>query len=587
MPASGRKQSGDSAAKPSISVLSPFHHKSFAVIWLATLVANIGSWMYSAACGWLMTSLATAPLMVSLVQVASTLPVFLLAIPGGALVDIVDKRKYLIGGEIVISLSASAFAVVIWFHLVTAWNLLFFAFLVATGEALTAPAWEAIVSLLVPRPELPMAVAANSVSVNVSRAVGPALGGALLGTLGVPAPFLLNAVSNLGVIGALAWWPEPTRAASRLPAEHFTSAIIVGLRHARYNRPLIATLVRAAGFFVFASAYWALLPLVASQQVGGGPILYGALLGGIGVSAVATAALLPRLKEWLGPDGLANAGALGSAAATALFGLASAPALAIAASVVAGATWITTVSSLNVSAQTALPEWVRGRGLAVYITVMAGALSLGSAIWGEVGSRLGVAPALLIAAVGGGLSVPLLRRWRLETGKGIDFTPAMSWPSPAMASDINPMRGPVMVVIAYRIDPKNREDFLEAIERAGRERYRDGAYAWQIFEDPVDNSRFIETFLSDSWADHLRQHERVTKTDQAQEEAVLRFQIGDKPQITHLVAARSRTRYAQGQKAANVKSSTRKPNAKARPRRDTGRSMPDDDTIPEDGPTSG
>ncbi|PSJ56280.1 MFS transporter [Mesorhizobium soli] len=541
MPPSGRGQSGDNAVKPPVSVLSPFRHKPFAVIWLATLIANIGTWMYSAACGWLMTSLATAPLMVSLVQVASTLPVFLLAIPGGALVDIIDKRKYLIVGEIAISLSASAFAAVIWFHLVTSWNLLFFAFLVATGEALTAPAWEAIVSLLVPRPELPMAVAANSVSVNVSRAVGPALGGALLGALGVPAPFLLNAVSNFAVIGALAWWPEPTRAASRLPPEHFTSAMIIGLRHARYNRHLIATLIRAAGFFVFASAYWALLPLVARQQVGGGPTLYGALLGGIGLSAVATAVLLPRLKEWLGVDGLAHGGALGSAAATALFGLASSPALAISASVVAGATWITTVSSLNVSAQTALPEWVRGRGLAVYITVMAGALSLGSAIWGEVGSRLGVAPALLVAAVGGGLSVPLLRRWRLQTGKGIDLTPAMSWPSPAMASDINPARGPVMVIIAYRIDPKNREAFLEAIEKAGRERYRDGAYAWQVFEDPGDNSRFIETFFSDSWADHLRQHERVTKADQVQEEAVLRFQIGDGPKITHLVAARSRT----------------------------------------------
>lgn len=242
MPPSGQGQLGDKAVKPSISVLSPFRHKSFAVIWLATLIANIGSWMYSAACGWLMTSLATAPLMVSLVQVASTLPVFLLAIPAGALVDIVDKRKYLIVGEIAISLSASAFAAVIWFHLVNSWNLLFFAFLVATGEALTAPAWEAVVSLLVPRPELPMAVAANSVSVNVSRAVGPALGGALLGALGVPAPFLLNAVSNFAVIGALAWWPEPTRAASRLPPEHFTSAMIVGLRHARYNRHLIATL---------------------------------------------------------------------------------------------------------------------------------------------------------------------------------------------------------------------------------------------------------------------------------------------------------------------------------------------------------
>jgi MFS family permease len=558
MSPSGRRQPEGSASKPSLSVWSPFRHKPFAVIWFATLVANIGSWMYSAACGWLMTSLSPAPVMVSLVQVAATLPMFLLAIPGGALIDIVDKRRFLIVGEIGITLSASVFAAVAWLHLVTAWNLLAFAFLVAIGEALTAPAWEAVVSLLVPKQELPMAVAANSVSVNVSRAVGPALGGALLGTLGVSAPFLSYAVSELGVIGALVWWPEPTRAASRLPPEHFASAMFTGVRHARYNRHLIATLVRAAGFFLFASAYWALLPLVVRQQVGGGPSLYGALLGAIGISAVAIAAALPRLKDWLGADGLGNAGALASAAATALFGLAHGPALAVAASLVAGTAWITTVSSLNVSAQIALPEWVRGRGLAVYIAVMAGALSLGSVIWGAAASHGGVAPALLVAAVGGGISVPLLRRWRLQTGKGVDLTPAMSWPSPAMASDINPGSGPVLVAIAYRIDPRNREAFLEAIERAGRERYRDGAYGWQVFEDPGDSSRFVETFLSDSWMDHLRQHERVTKADQAQEDVVLRFQVGDGPEITHLVAARSRARRSRGHQAGRAKPGARK-----------------------------
>lgn len=539
MPA-GRVQSAGGAAKASLSAWSPFHHTPFTVIWLATLVANIGTWMYAAACGWLMTSLSPEPLMVSLVQAAATLPVFLLAIPAGAVIDIVDKRRFLMLGEAGTALSASVFAALVWFHLVTPWRLLAFAFLVAVGEALTAPAWEAIVSLLVPKRELPMAVAANSVSVNVSRAVGPALGGALLGTLGLPAPFLLNAVSNLGVIGALAWWPEPAQAASRLPPEHFASAMVTGLRHARYNRHLIATLIRAGGFFLFASAYWALLPLVARQQVGGGPGLYGALLGGIGVSAVATAAWLPRLKERLGADRLGTAGALASALATALFGLAHGPALAVAAALVAGTSWITSVSSLNVSAQIALPEWVRGRGLAVYITVMGGALSIGSAVWGETAAHLGVAPALWLAAAGGGFAVLLLRRWRLQTAKGVDLTPAMSWPSPAMARDVNPTRGPVLVLVAYRIDPRNREAFLEALEQAGRERCRDGAYSWRVFEDPAERGRVLETFLSDSWLDHLRQHERVTRADAAQEALVLRFQVGEGPQITHLVAVRAR-----------------------------------------------
>ena len=541
MAASTGRQSDTGATRAAPSAFSPFRHKPFRIIWVATLAANIGSWMYSAACGWLMTSLAAAPLMVSLVQVAATLPVFLFAIPAGALVDIVDKRRFLIMGETCITIASSLFAAMVWFHLVTAWNLLVFAFLVAAGEALTAPAWEAVVSLLVPKPELPMAVAANSVSVNVSRAVGPAVGGALLGSFGVPSPFLVNAVSNLGTIGALVWWPEP-RAESRLPPEHFASAMITGLRHAAYNRHLIATLIRSAGFFLFASAYWALLPLVARQQVGGGPELYGALLGAIGISAVTTSVFLPRLTDWLGPDRLGHASTLGSAAATALFALAHGPALAIGASILAGVTWITAVSSLNVSAQIALPEWVRGRGLAVYITVMAGALSLGSAIWGEAGSRIGMASALFAAAAGAAVSIPVLRAWQLQTAKGVDLTPAMSWPAPLGARDVNPGRGPVMVMIDYRIDPRNRDAFLKAVRKAGRERFRDGAYDWRVFEDPADNRRFIETFLSDSWADHLRQHERVTKADQALEAAVHRFQVGNGPKITHLVAAKPRGR---------------------------------------------
>jgi MFS family permease len=281
----------------------------FAVIWTATLVSNIGGWMYSAACGWLMTSLNPAPLTVSLVQVANSLPMFLFAIPAGAMVDIVDKRRFLLVGEICNTAIACVFAALVWFHLVTSAGLLLFSFLVAAANALTAPAWQAVVTLLVPKSDLPQAVAANSVGINASRAVGPALGGALLGGFGAAAPFCINAVSNIGVIGALLWWREPRQADSGLPPEHLPSAILTGLRHARYNAPLTATLIRAAGFFLFASAYWALLPLVARSQIGGDATLYGVLLGAIGVSAVGGAFALPWLNDRLGPDGMAAAGA--------------------------------------------------------------------------------------------------------------------------------------------------------------------------------------------------------------------------------------------------------------------------------------
>lgn len=525
-------------AQVAASPWAPFMHKAFAVIWTATLISNIGGWMYAAACGWLMTDLNSSPQVVSLVQVATSLPMFFFAMPAGALADSLDKRKFLVWGEIIITIISAAFAAVVWLNLVTVLNLLVFAFLVSTGTALTAPAWQAITPLLVPKDALRPAVTANSMGINVSRAIGPALGGALLGALGIAAPFVINAVTNLGVIGALVWWRPPRRDGSRLPPERIWSSMRTGLRYVRFSDPLSATLIRSAGFFVFASAYWALLPLVARSRIMGGPTLYGVLLGIIGVSAVCGAFLLPWLNNRFGLDRSAVIGALGTAVATALFGLARDPGTAVLASAVAGVSWTASLSSLNISAQIALPEWVRGRGMAVYVTVMFGGLSLGSLIWGQAASHFGVAPTLFIAALGGALTVIPLRRWVLDAGGELDLSPSMPWPEPITTGDFDRDRGPVLVTVTYHIDPQHRQSFLEALETFGRERRRDGAYRWQVYEDPAQEGSFVEIFMNDSWLDHLRQHERVTAADWASQQAVLAFHIGDTPQATHLVAAR-------------------------------------------------
>jgi MFS family permease len=519
---------------------SPFRQPAFALIWTATLISNIGGWMYSAAAGWLMTSLDSSPLVVSLVQVATTLPIFLFALPAGALTDSLDKRRFLLWGEGFIAVTSALMAALVWLDLVTAPRLLILAFLVSAGDALTAPPWQAVVPLLVPPAELRPAVAANTGGFNISRAIGPALGGALVGAFGIAAPFVVNAVSNFGVIGALAWWRAPRHTRSRLPPERLWTAMRTGVRYARFSPPLRATLFRAAGFFLFASAYWALLPLVARSQLGGGPGLYGILLGGIGASAVVGALALPGLNARLGPDRLAVAGALGTAAATALFGLAHHVPTALLASAMAGVSWMGGLSSLNVSALVALPEWVRGRGSAIYVTVMFGALTLGSLVWGAAASSFGLAPALLVAAGGGAIAVLAQRRWKLQASADLDLSPALHWAPAVTGADFDPTRGPVLVTVTYHIDPKNREPFLKALEDFGRERRRDGAYRWQVYEDPATQGRFVETFLSDSWLDHLRHHERVTKADRALQEALLRFQIGDAPETTHFVAAHSR-----------------------------------------------
>jgi MFS family permease/quinol monooxygenase YgiN len=526
-------QGADQASSP----WAPFRHTAFTLLWVATVVANVGTWMYNAASGWLMTSLDPDPLIVSLVQVANTLPIFLLALPAGALADVVDRRRFLFWNEAIITALSGVFAVFVTLDLVTARLLLLFTFLIGIGGALTAPAWQAIVPQLVPRRDLAPAISANSVGFNISRAIGPALGGAAIAWLGIAAPFWINAIANLGVLGVLWWWRSPQRSVDRLPAERVSNAIVTGIRYARYNSHLRATLMRAVGFFLFGSAYWALLPLVARNQIAGGPELYGIMLGVIGAGAVTGAFALPWFKKTLGADRVVAAGTLGTAIALILFGLARDTLTGLLASLIAGACWIGVLATLNVSAQIALPEWVRGRGLAAYMTVFFGALSLGSLIWGKLAGVIGLAPAHFAAAAGALVVIPLTWRWKLQTGVGVDLTPSMHWPPPVTARDIEHDRGPVLVSVEYRIDPRERNAFLRVLNQLARERRRDGAYRWGVFEDAADEGRFVETFLVESWLEHLRQHERVTSADRLLQDEIARFVKDGAPKVTHWIAA--------------------------------------------------
>ena len=385
---------------------------------------------------------------------------------------------------------SALFAAFVSLDLITPGRLLLFAFLIGASGALSAPAWQAIVPQLVPRQDLTPAISANSVGFNISRAIGPALGGAIIAGFGIAAPFWVNAISNLGVLGALWWWRPPQPSGPRLPAERVRNAILIGVRYAQHNPHLRATLIRAVGFFLFGSAYWALLPLVARTQIAGGPQLYGILLGAIGAGAVAGAFALPKLKAHLGADRLVAAGTLGTALALVLFGLARDVATAAAASIIAGAAWIAVLASLNVSAQVALPEWVRGRGLAVYMTVFFGALSLGSVVWGKVAGLVGLPAAHFAAAAAALAVIPLTWRWKLQTGAELDLTPSMHWPVPVTTCEIEHDRGPVLVTVEYRIEPRDRNAFLSALDQLCRERRRDGAYRWRVFEDPAEEGRF-------------------------------------------------------------------------------------------------
>jgi MFS family permease len=523
------------------SVWEPFKYKAFAVIWTATVVSNIGGWMYAAAAGWLMTDLTTDPLQVSLVQVANTLPLFMFAVPAGALTDILDRRKLLIVGEAANTILAAIFAAMVWTNHVSATSLLLFMFLIGVFGTVTSPGWQAVTPALVPKNVLPAAVAVNSVGVNVSRAIGPALAGAIIGPFGIAAPFVIDAASNLGVNAAIIWWREPQKPASLLPVERFGSAIRLGFRYARNNPALHSTLVRCVAFFLFASSYWALLPLLARSQIHGGPQIYGILLGAIGLGAVCGAFFMPKWKARLGPDRLVAVASIGTAIALVLFGLAREPLVAFAACIIAGVAWIAAVATLNVSAQVALPDWVRGRGLSIYIMVMFGALTLGSALWGQIATVEGLPLAHFVSAAGMLLAIPLSWPWKLQRGEKFDLTPSMSWPQPIVSDDVDvdASDGPVLVTVEYRLaSENNREPFFARLDWLRHERLRDGAFAWGIFEDTAERGRFLETFEVDSWAEHLRQHERVTHADEKVEDHIRALLTGE-PVVTHFISPNS------------------------------------------------
>lgn len=507
----------------------------FRYLWIVTVVSNIGSWMYSAACGWLMTSLNADPLIVSLVQVANSLPLFLFALPAGAIADITDKRRLILALEILTTVFSALFATLVMLRLVTPTVLLWFLFLIASLGAMESPAWQAIVPLLVPAKALSSAVATNSVGVNISRVLGPALAGIAILSLGIAAPFWLDAFSNLGVIAVIFWWRASTRPAHSLPAEHLSSAMRAGARYVRNNPRLRATLVRAVGFFLSASAYWALLPLLARVQLHGGPTLYGILLGAIGAGAVGGAFLLPGLKAKRGAGWVVAAGQVGTGVALLLFGVANNAALAVLACLIAGVSWIGVLATLNVSAQMALPDWVRGRGLAIYVAVFFGTMSVGSIFWGFVAQRAGLPTAHFMAAAAAIIALVVTAHWKLYAGPQPDLTPSMHWPEPVLARAVPDDVGPVMVTVEYRVPPENRQAFLAGIVRLAHGRKRDGAYDWGIFEDTAHPGRLLETFLLDSWLEHLRQHRRVTNADRVIQEHLHKL-LHESPRVTHYVA---------------------------------------------------
>lgn len=506
------------------------------MLWIASIFSNIGSWMHEVGAGWLMTSLAPSPLMVALVQAATSAPVFLLALPAGALADIVDRRRYLIVTQVWMMVAAAVLGVLTLAGWTTAPWLLVLTFALGIGTAMMMPAWGAVTPELVPRHELHAAIGLNTVGMNVARAVGPALAGLIIAATGPGVVFILNAISFLATIAALHSWKRAPRQ-SELPAERLAGAVRAGLRYARHSPALRAVLIRCAAFFLFASAAWALLPLIVRQELKSGPGVYGLFLACLGIGAIVGALLLPAVRTRASRDRIVAGG-------TVLFALAML-ALAHSGNVYAaggamflmGMAWISAVSSLMTAAQTALPAWVRARGLALFWVVFMGGMAAGSAVWGQVATWGGIPETLTIAAGGALLGIVATRKYHVGLHDVVDLSPSVHWPTPMWSDELELEQGPVMVTVAYQIDPARVAEFSRAMRHLRQIRRRDGAFMWELFQDVEVPGRMVESFMVESWIEHLRQHERVTVADREVSEQTRAFHIGSEPpKVTHLVA---------------------------------------------------
>ncbi len=524
------------AGFPAASAWLPLRQTVFRALWLAALASNVGTWMQEVGGTWLMTSLTTSPILIALVQAATTFPIFLLALVAGALADVVDRRRLLLVTQSWMLLASAALGILTLLGLVSSGLLLALTFLLGLGAALNAPAWQAIIPELVVRRDLPSALALNGVAINLARALGPAAGGLIVAAAGPAATFLLNAASFLGVIVVLYRWRRPPRQ-SLLPAENILGALFAGLRYVRHVPELHAVLVRSCAFIVFGSALTALLPVIVRFSLRGGPTDYGLALGFFGVGAVLGAMLLPRLRRSLTTDRLVRAASVLFGLVLALLGVVPNIALLCVALGLAGMAWLLLLTCFNASAQAALAPWVRGRGLAVYLFVFFGGMAGGSALWGTVAAHAGLREALLLAGLGVLLGSVLNVRQRLLHGEGPDLAPSRHWAAPIVVEEPEADRGPVLITVEYRIDPGTADDFARAMRDVRRIRMRDGAFRWDLLSDPADPGRYVESFMVESWLEHLRQHERVTVADRAIEDLARRYHVGPAPPfVSHFIA---------------------------------------------------
>jgi MFS family permease len=520
------------------SAWAPLRIRVFRVLWFAQLGSMLGTWMQTVGAQWLLVSIPDAAALVALVQVAAMVPMLLLALPAGALADIMDRRRLLIA----VQMFQVAVGIALTFltavdHMPPA-LLLVFTLLLGSGMALTLPAYQALVQELVPRDQVRSAAALGGVAVNGARAVGPALAGLIIARTGPEAVFAINAASALAFALVLVAFRHPADQGIDTVPERFTSAMRAGSRYVR-NSPVVRRMLLRVGLFVLpGAAMWALLPLVATQLLGLGSAGYGLLLGALGAGAVLGADLLPRVGRRLSTNGLLLVAGLAYAASLLACVLVRSPVVLAVLLVPAGMAWLGVLMSVTGALQVFLPNWVRARGLSMFNIVFAGGQAGGALAWGLMAQLWGLVPAFVAAAVLMALGAATVAVWPLRDVTGWDRDLAVYWPEPELAHEADPNAGPVLVTIRYTVDPDRVPQFLDAMEQVRRSRLRTGATSCALYRDGTEPDVYLEVAQYPTWGEHLRQHSgRLTGTDRAHEAAV-REHLVCAPEAAHLFPTR-------------------------------------------------
>ncbi|ANG64412.1 arabinose ABC transporter permease [Marinobacterium aestuarii] len=506
---------------------APLRHKLFVGLWLACAVANMAIWMQTVGAAWIMTLLSASPLMVSLVQTAITLPVFLFGLPGGVLADRMDPRRLLLLTQSAILGAAAVLCLLAWFDLLQAWSLLLFTFVLGSGSALGMTAWMTTLVGVIPREQVPAAVSLSGISINATRALGPALAGALIAWWNSASVFLVIALCMAAVIVFIIFQlPAKTRV-DDLPPETLVGGMRSGLRYIRHSDVLSSALKQVFVFTSCASALWALMPLVAKHELGMGAGGYGLLMAFMGAGAVLAALSLTSVYRRFPLRRLIVAGAFAFAAATFAAALSNSKLVVCAMLLLAGMGWMAVNATISTVVQTYAANWVRARVASVYLLVLMGSMAVGGVLWGALAQYLGLENSLLLSATSILLGVLLTRGGTIAMGREADFADAQQTDKPVLvlAGDVSHDDGPVCVEISYQVGAEERDDFLRIVYAVGQSRRRNGAQNWRLYRDLAQTDHYVERFIVESWLDYLRQQERVTLADEVLERSLSRFRF--------------------------------------------------------------